>query len=103
MLEGNNLLVETPGGLAGGFEVIVAGRVDVDADRLAEFGEVGLGGGGEGGRRRVGFGAAEEGRVFACHGDGGLELSKRRREGREVERLGGGEYEAGSSAYLLTC
>jgi hypothetical protein len=61
------------------------------------------GGGGKGGRRRVGFGAAEEGRVFARHGDGGLELSKRRREGREVERQGGGECEAGSSACLLTC
>jgi hypothetical protein len=45
-----------------------------------------LGGGGEGGRRQVGLGAAEEGRVFARHGDGGLELSKRRREDREEWR-----------------
>jgi hypothetical protein len=85
-LDGDDLLVETSGGLARGFEVIVAGGVDVDADRLAEFREVGLGGGGEGGRRQVGLGAAEEGRVFARHGDGGLELSKRRREDREEWR-----------------
>ena len=84
-LDGDDFLVETSGGLAGGFEVIVAGGVDVDADRLAEFGEVGLcGGGGEGGRRQVGFGATEEGRVFARHGDGGLELSKKER----IERNG---------------
>jgi hypothetical protein len=43
-----------------------------------EFREVDLGGGGEGGRKRVGFRAAEEGRVFARHSDRGLELETRR-------------------------